>query len=68
MVLQICRDNRACLFFLNMRSTSCSAYQSRTMELSFSRLCLTLCDPMDCSTPGSSVLHYLLEFVQTHVH
>ena len=26
-----------------------------------------LCDPMDCSTPGSSVLHCLLEFVQIHV-
>ena len=23
---------------------------------------------MDCSTPGSSVLHYLLEFAQIHVH
>ena len=32
------------------------------------RLCLTLCDPMVCSTPGSSVLHYLLELAQTHVH
>ena len=29
---------------------------------------LTLCDPMDCSTPGFSVLHYLPEFAQTHVH
>ena len=28
----------------------------------------TLCDPMDCSTPGFSVLHHLLEFAQTHVH
>ena len=27
-----------------------------------------LCDPIDCSTPGSSVLHYLPEFVQTHDH
>ena len=27
----------------------------------------TLCDPMDHSTPGFPVLHYLLEFVQTHV-
>ena len=26
------------------------------------QLCLTLCDPMDCSTPGSPVLHYLPEF------
>ena len=25
-------------------------------------------DIMDCSTPGFSVLHYLLEFAQTHVH
>ena len=28
----------------------------------------TLCDPMDCSTPGFPVLHYLPEFAQTHVH
>ena len=27
-----------------------------------------LCDPMDCSMPGSSVPHYLPEFAQTHVH
>ena len=27
----------------------------------------TLCDPMDCSTPGFPVLHYLSEFAQTHV-
>ena len=25
----------------------------------FAKLCLTLCDPLDCSMPGSSVLHYL---------
>ena len=30
--------------------------------------CLTLCDPMDCSTRGFFVLHYLLEFIQTHIH
>ena len=29
---------------------------------------LTFCDPMDCSTPGFPVLHYLPEFAQTHVH
>ena len=34
----------------------CSAPQS----------CLTLCNPMDCSRSGFPVLHYLLEFVQTH--
>ena len=31
------------------------------------QLCLTLCDPMDCSTPGLPVHHQLPEFTQTHV-
>ena len=30
--------------------------------------CLTLCGPMDHSTPGLPVYHQLLEFTQTHVH
>ena len=30
--------------------------------------CPTLCDPMDCSTPGLPVHHQLLEFTKTHVH
>ena len=37
---------------------SCSVAQS----------CPTLCDPMDCSTPGCPVLHHLPELAQTHVH
>ena len=28
----------------------------------------TLCDRMNCSTPDSPVLYYLLELAQTHVH
>ena len=35
---------------------------------SVARSCPTLCDPMDCSTPGFPVLHHLLELAQTHVH
>ena len=31
------------------------------------KLCPTLCDSMDCSTPGFPVLYYLLEFAQTLV-
>ena len=27
-----------------------------------------LCDPVDCSTPGYSVLHHFLEFALIHVH
>ena len=30
--------------------------------------CPTLCDSIDCSSSGLSVLHCLLEFSQTHVH
>ena len=29
---------------------------------------MTLCNPMDCSTPGLSVYHQLPEFIQTRVH
>ena len=35
---------------------------------SVAQSCPTLCDPMDCSTPGLPVHHQLLEFTQTHVH
>ena len=34
---------------------------------SVAQSCLTLCDPMDCSTPGLTILHHLLELAQTHV-
>jgi len=32
------------------------------------QLCPTLCDPMNCSMPGSPLHHHLLEPAQTHVH
>ena len=35
---------------------------------SYSPLCPTLSDPMNCSTPGLPVHHQLPEFTQTHVH
>ena len=35
---------------------------------SVAQSCPTLCNPMDCSTPGFPVLHHLPEFTQTHVH
>ena len=33
---------------------------------SVTKLCLTLCNSMDCSMPGSPILHYLPEFPKTH--
>ena len=35
---------------------------------SVAQLCPTVCDPMDCSTPGSPDHHQLLELAHTHVH
>ena len=35
---------------------------------SVAQSCPTLCDPMNCSTPGLPVHHQLPEFTQTHVH
>ena len=35
---------------------------------SVAQSCPALCEPMNCSMPGTPILHYLLEFVQTHVH
>ena len=55
-------------------STPCLVFQNRVecvtrdCHCSVTQSCLTLCDPMDCSTPGFPVLHYLLEFAETQVH
>ena len=51
-------DGRVGSWFIWELSCSCSV----------TKLCLTLCDLMDCSMPDFPVLHYLLEFTQIHVH
>ena len=43
---------------VSKQSCCCSAAKS----------CPTLCDPMNCSTPGFLVQYYLPEFAQIHVH
>ena len=48
---------------------SCQRSYGSTLLLLFSRSALSdSCDPMDCTAPGFSVLHHLLESAQTHVH
>ena len=42
--------------------------EARKLKIQFSSVtqsCPTLCDPMDCSTPGLPVYHQLPEFTQT---
>ena len=44
---------------------------SHAISVQFSSVaqsCPTLCDPMNCSTPGLPIHHQLPEFTQTHVH
>ena len=58
-----------CFLFVSM--LSCLSYlYTLAIKLfsSVSQSCLTLCDPMDCSTPGFPVHHQLPELTQTHVH
>ena len=43
----------------------------KSLSVQFSSVtqsCPTLCDPMNCGTPGLPVHHQLLEFTQTYVH
>ena len=52
-------------------SISPSNEYSRLISFQFSsvaKLWVTLCDPMDCSTPGFLVHYQLSELAQTHVH
>ena len=44
-----------------------SSFRSEQIR-SVAQSCLTLCDPMNRSTPGLPVQHQLPEFTQTHVH
>ena len=49
-------------------SDSLSIWQMKRSVFFVHQSRLTLCDPMDCSTPGLPVHHQLPEFIQTHVH
>ena len=47
----------------------CNSKEYHSVQFSsFPQLCPTLCNHMDCSTPGLPVHHQLLEFIQTYVH
>ena len=51
-----------------LKYPKCQALSNPWHTFSFSSVvqsCPTLCDPMDCSTPGLPVHHQLLEFTQT---
>ena len=55
-------------YFLQMLKYNCGSLCGGQSVTSVTQSCLTLCDPMNCSTPGLPVHHQLLEFTQTHIH
>ena len=63
MLLQNHLSIRTCIFIAQRREMYSSVQFS-----SVAQSCLTLCDPMNCSTPGLPVHHHLPEFTQTHIH
>ena len=58
------KSRQRLLIALRLESKLFSSVQFSSVAQSYP----TLCDPMDCSTPGLPVHHQLQEFTQTHVH
>ena len=54
----------------NIQKTKIMAFSpiSSVQFSSVAQSCPTLCDPVNCSTPGLLVHHQLLEFTQTYIH
>ena len=61
-------QNRWCWLVLEVGDASGRKTRVWVQFSSVTQSCLTLCDPMNCSTPGLPVHHQLPEFTQTHVH
>jgi len=58
-------------FLLKKKKTFNISFRIGFSSVQFSSVtqsCPTLCNPMNCSTPGLPVHHQLPEFTQTHVH
>ena len=69
-----CGENIICLYSfmsIDQEELTQGVLSTLTPDLLLSLVaqsCLTLCNPMDCHTPGFPVLRYLPEFAQVHVH
>ena len=60
-------EETPCVFYSGYNNLY--SHQECTVQFSsVPQSCPTLCNHMDCSTPGFPVLHYLLQLAQTHVH
>ena len=69
------RTQVSCIFSIGRQILCHLSHQGSPRSLnnyssvqSVTQLCLTICDPMNRSTPGLPVHHQLPEFTQTHAH
>ena len=65
LVMKVKKESEKAGLKLNIQKTKIMASSPIS---SIAQLCPTLCDPMNCSTPGLPVHHQLPELTQTHVH
>ena len=65
--IQCCRDELSAALGWGGLQTGIQNSMPSWWCCSVAKLCPTVCNPEDCSTPGFPILHYLLEFLQTHV-
>ena len=69
-----CQSQVSCHFTFQSTVTTenriiyCNHVSCSVQFSSVAQSCPTLCDPINCSTPGLPVHHQLLEFTQSHVH
>ena len=68
----VCNSGNCVNFFNNAKfNLFCICHIFCLCDIQFSSVtqsCLTLCDPMNRTTPGLPVHHQLPKFTQTHVH
>ena len=57
-----------CLFLIFTIIFTLPLYWENMVMFKWVLFSLTLCNPMDCITPGFPVLHQLWELAQTHIH
>ena len=69
LLMKVRKDSEKVGLKLNIQKTKimASISISSVQFSSVTQLCLTICDPMNCSMPGLPVHHQPLESTQTHI-
>ena len=63
-----CEDSKSVVLFLGVSDAMPQRLGTARLCCPVTQSCLTLCNTMDCNTPGFLLFHHLLELAQTHVH